>query len=263
MRYNHGAIAVPSPLPKRAPSAISQVLEARTGVAPSVRASEVRARAVAVLAACARADHRVRAGLRVDAESSARADEVADGVGGASLDLALVPADAHLEPLGEALVVNVAEDASLAAERAIAPSLARFGARRFLVVVPTETHLLEWWPEMRDFAVYDADVLEDRALTRAVDVSALFADAAARELVVRAAIERNAWPMPLVSEQAVLVERRDALVRLLRARGLAPQRRHLARIDACVDPTQLAAWIELAMRAALADDVFSVDADPQ
>lgn len=263
MGYSYVGMSAADTWQKRVPSAISQVLEARTGVAASSRASEVRSRAIAVLSACARADHRVRAGVPFGSGEGADASDTADAAVAGSIDLALVPSDTRLEPLGDALVVSVADDPSLAAERAIGPNLARFGARRFLVVLATETRVLEWWPEMRDFAVYTADALEDRALARPVDLSALFDASAARELVTRAVIEANAWPMPLVSEQAVIAERREALVRLLRARGLAPQRRHLARIDACVDPSQLTSWIELAMRAALADELFYSSVDPE
>jgi len=252
---------MPQRQPKRAPSAVSQVLEARTGIAPAVNASEVRARVIAAITACASADHRVRAGLTLDVGVEPAVEGDSDAA--RPLDIALVPADTRLEPLGDALVVAVADDSSLAAERSLAPRLSHVGARRFLVVLPSESRLLEWWPEMRDFAVYGAEAIEDRALARPIEVSALFDAHACRELVTRALVDADAWPLPLVREQAVLVERRDALGRLLRARGLAPQRRHLARVEACVDPGQLAAWIERTSRAVLADDVFADSADPE
>ena len=80
-------------------------------------ASEVRARAVALLAACARANHRVRAGLPVDAGG---VDDVAtEGeLLGRAVNLALVPTETHVEPLGDALVLSVADDALLSVARA-------------------------------------------------------------------------------------------------------------------------------------------------
>ncbi len=245
------------PQRKRRESAISQVREARTGVSAAVRAAEVRASAVAAFTASARPDQSVRAGLVVEL------DDQADAGGARPVDVALVPRDSRLEPLGDALVLCVADDPLLADERALGPSLVRFGVRRYVVAVWTEARLLEWWPEMRDFAEYRADLIEDRALARPIEVSALFAGPASRELVTRALIDADAWPLPLVREQAVLVERRDALGRLLHARSLAPERRHLARIEACVDVRQLASWIELTSRARTIDDVFADSADPE
>jgi Putative restriction endonuclease len=147
--------------------------------------------------------------------------------------------------------------------------LSRRGVRRIFAVFVKDGTVEEWSAASASWQVLaPAAVIADPCLGEPIAVRALLDAAAADESVARALVARR---HPVIEEfgQTQKSEgyrsgktdgRREgtleALRRILARRGLAPDAQQRARMDACEDLEVLDGWLDRALTAAHADEVF-------
>lgn len=146
--------------------------------------------------------------------------------------------------------------------------LSERGVRRIFAVFVKDGTVEEWSREAgRWQALASGAVLEDRCLAEPVPVRALLDAAAADEAVARALVARR---HPVIAEfgQAQKTEGQrdgkvDALRIVMEQRGLAPDTRQRALLEACTDLDLLDRWLRRAITASHADEVFLDRADDE
>lgn len=171
----------------------------------------------------------------------------------------------------------------VASQKMIVPTekareLTRRGVRRVFAIIVGDRQVLEWSREKDDWVELPADSsIEDRCLVRPMAVAALL-DAAARDDAVALALlaknnrvllrareesriaglaegqaagraEGQAEGQAAGRAEGQLQGKRDALVTILTARGLAPGKSARARITGCAAPDTLDRWITQAATA--------------
>lgn len=185
------------------------------------------------------------------------------------------------EATGERHLEEMAFEVAYAQRRADLESRARLmsqrGVRRLFAVFVKDGTVEEWSRETETWQVLSPGaIIDDPCLSEPLAVRALLDAAAADESVAQALVARR---HPVIEEfgqaqktegyrsgkldgyrsgklDGMLEGRRESLRLILAQRGLEPDARQRARIDACEDLAELDGWLRRAVAATRLDDVF-------
>lgn len=165
----------------------------------------------------------------------------------------------------EELAFEIVSEQSLSVPTAKARELIRRGVRRVFCLIVKKGQVMEWSGEADEFVpMPEGAVIQGPALVRPLPVQALL-DAAARDrAVIQALRARKSPALEEILEEGraegreeVLVRFRQALRRLLEARGLGVDTTARERIAACKDPAALERWMDRAATARTCAEVFA------
>jgi hypothetical protein len=204
----------------------------------------------------------VAEGYRGAVDMLARTDEGSDF----APDASIFPAAPDKKTGGrklEEIAFEVTDRQAISVPTRKARKLIQRGIRRVFCILVKQMQVLEWSREADDWQPLSKEaVIEDRCLARPLPASALLDAASADDAVARALLAKGV----AVLEKAVaegeargeargealgeLHAKRDAIITVLRARGLPVSRGEAQRIAECDDPETLGQWLRQAVKVA-------------
>ncbi|MEO8705709.1 MAG: Uma2 family endonuclease [Kofleriaceae bacterium] len=140
-----------------------------------------------------------------------------------------------------------------------ARKLSERGVRRVFAIDVTRNRALEWSRELGTWSVLDVDgSIADPALAVALPIDALLNAANTDEPVARALLAKRVPVLEAARAADRLTERRDSVIEILRARGIAIDPEQRTRLEAEVDPARVGRWISVAATCTNAGELFGV-----
>jgi hypothetical protein len=157
----------------------------------------------------------------------------------------------------EELAFEVVAEQSLRHITVRAEDLATRGVRRIIVVFVKRSEVAEWSQAERRFVPLPLDgMLEDPTLIEPIPIRALL-DAASADNAVAAALRAKDTPWLVQREQDVSAHARsEALLLMLRGRGLHPSDAQRRVIKGCTDSEEFERWLFMAGRVNSIDELL-------
>lgn len=169
----------------------------------------------------------------------------------------------------EELAFEIVSKQSLSIPTKKARELVRRGVRRVFCMLVRQRRVLEWSRDEDRFAPLMGDgTIDDRCFVRPLPAKTLLDAASLDGAIIEALAVRGSPALSAIREEGrgegikegiergLLKGRKEALLLVLRVRGISVDDAAHARIEACEDAAELERWAKRALEARLMDDVF-------
>jgi Uma2 family endonuclease len=160
----------------------------------------------------------------------------------------------------EELAFEVVSTSRLSRAALKAEKLVRRGVRRVFAVDVVRERVLEWAPELGTWSpLSDTAVIDDVTLAVPLPIAALVRVSHADDTTARALLAKDNSVLHAALEEREARGEARSILRVLAKRGIACNEAERATIEACRDLATLHRWLDRAVTARSAAEVFAVE----